>query len=76
MFGSGFGDFEVDMTPVFEQTISYDTRSISNPKVLIPASSIKGALLHRTLYHICKLEDITADNGLKEALNRAKLLIV
>ncbi|OCR85026.1 RAMP superfamily CRISPR-associated protein [Campylobacter fetus] len=76
MFGSGFGDFEVDMTPVFEQTISYDTRSISNPKVLIPASSIKGALLHRTLYHICKLEGITADDGLKEALNRAKLLIV
>ncbi|TWO22397.1 RAMP superfamily CRISPR-associated protein [Campylobacter hyointestinalis] len=76
IFGSGFGDFEVDMTPVFEQTISYDTGSISNPKVLIPASSIKGALLHRTLYHICKLEGITADNGLKEALNRAKPLIV
>ncbi|QMS60820.1 hypothetical protein IXZ18_08475 [Campylobacter fetus subsp. venerealis bv. intermedius] len=34
MFGSGFGDSDADMTPVFEQTISYDTSSISNPKFL------------------------------------------
>ncbi|EKJ0130129.1 RAMP superfamily CRISPR-associated protein [Campylobacter fetus] len=72
MFGSGFGDSDADMTPVFEQTISYDTSSISNPKVLIPASSIKGALLHRTLYHICKLEGITVDKSLEEALREAK----
>ncbi len=72
MFGSGFGDSDADMTPVFEQTISYDTSSISNPKVLIAASSIKGALLHRTLYHICKLEGITVDKSLEEALREAK----
>ncbi|QMS61969.1 hypothetical protein IXZ18_08480 [Campylobacter fetus subsp. venerealis bv. intermedius] len=41
-------------------------------KVLIPASSIKGALLHRTLYHICKLEGITVDKSLEEALREAK----
>jgi len=56
MFGSGFGDDEADMTPVYEQVVVYDKNNpeksgLSKTKILIPASSIKGALSHRTTYH-------------------------
>ena len=51
MFGSGFGDDDADMTPVFEQVVNYEKKDLSEHKILIPASSIKGALSHRTAYH-------------------------
>jgi CRISPR/Cas system CSM-associated protein Csm3 (group 7 of RAMP superfamily) len=51
MFGSGFGDDEADMTPVYEKIIDYSKKTISEEKVLIPASSVKGALSHRTTYY-------------------------
>lgn len=51
MFGSGFSDAEADMTPVFEKIIDYDKKDISEEKILIPASSIKGAISHRTAYY-------------------------
>ena len=54
MFGSGFGDDDADTTPVYEQVINYEKKGLSERKVVIPASSIKGALSHRTAYHYNK----------------------
>ncbi|MBE3606712.1 hypothetical protein CCAL13119_07115 [Campylobacter sp. RM13119] len=54
MFGSGFGDEDADMTPVFESVIDYDSGDIANKQILIPASSIKGALSHRTAFYYNK----------------------
>ncbi|MBD3843685.1 MAG: hypothetical protein IE909_17765, partial [Campylobacterales bacterium] len=51
MFGSGFGDDEANMTPVYEQVVDYENGKLSNQQILIPASSIKGAIAHRTTYH-------------------------
>lgn len=57
LFGSGFGDDEVDMTPVKEKKIIWDENNhcklIESEKdlVLIPATSVKGALSHRTAFH-------------------------
>jgi len=51
MFGSGFGDGDADMTPVYEKVVDYKNGKLSDKQVLIPASSIKGAIAHRTTYH-------------------------
>jgi CRISPR/Cas system CMR subunit Cmr4 (Cas7 group RAMP superfamily) len=51
MFGSGFGDDEADMTPVYEKMIDYHNKSLSKDMILIPASSLKGAIAHRATYH-------------------------
>jgi len=51
MFGSGFGDAEADQTPVYEQVVDYDKKGLSDRQILLPASSVKGALAHRTTYH-------------------------
>ena len=51
MFGSGFGDSDADNTPVYEQVVNYQNAKLSNKQILIPASSIKGSLAHRTTYH-------------------------
>lgn len=65
MFGSGFSDSDADMTPVYEQVIDYEKNALTEKKVLIPASAIKGALAHRTTYHYNKLQGntIEASNG-------------
>ena len=52
MFGSGFGDDEADMTPVVEKIINYEKQDLIEEKVLIPASSVKGAISHRTIITI------------------------
>jgi len=51
MFGSGFGDEDADMTPVYEKVIDYRIGKLSDDMILIPASSIKGAIAHRTAYY-------------------------
>ncbi len=65
MFGSGFGDDEADMTPVVEKVIDYDKRDLSEEKVLIPASSVKGAISHRTTYYYNLLNNNFIENGAK-----------
>lgn len=77
MFGSGFGDGDADMTPVHEQVVDYANKKLSDKQILIPASSIKGAIAHRTTYHLNKLlgNTIEAKNGLesvKEIFGEAK----
>ena len=51
MFGSGFGDEDADQTAVVEKIVDYEKKGLSNNHILIPASSLKGALAHRTTYH-------------------------
>ncbi|MGM9745884.1 MAG: RAMP superfamily CRISPR-associated protein [Paludibacteraceae bacterium] len=64
LFGSGFGDAEVDMTPVKEKKVVWkDGRGeLTEELVLIPATSVKGALAHRTAFHYNKLMGVYADN--------------
>ncbi len=64
IFGSGYGDEQVDNKPIEEEVLIYNKTDqafhfISH--TLIPASSIKGAISHRTCFHYNKLEKIYAD---------------
>lgn len=63
MFGSGFGDDEADMTPVKSRKISWKDgkAELKNNLVLIPATSVKGALAHRVAFHYNVLVGNTAD---------------
>ncbi len=64
IFSAGYGDDEADNIPVKEKIISYDKNgTVQKPteKTLIPASSVKGALRHRTAFHYNKLKGIKAD---------------
>ena len=56
-FGSGFGDDDVDMTPIYEEVIEWNNGkpSFSEKKILIPATSVKGAISHRVAFHFNKL---------------------
>ncbi len=77
MFGSGFGDSDADMTPVYEQIVDYEKHKLTAKQILIPASSIKGALAHRTTYHFNLLNKFyvgneKARNCVKEIFGEAK----
>jgi CRISPR/Cas system CSM-associated protein Csm3 (group 7 of RAMP superfamily) len=51
MFGSGFGDDDADQIPVVERVIDYGKKGLSKNHIFIPASSLKGAIAHRTAFH-------------------------
>lgn len=77
IFGSGFGDSDSDSTPVYESTIDYDEAKLSKKEILIPASSIKGAIAHRATFHLNSIlgNTIEAKNGIdtiKEIFGEAK----
>ena len=59
LFGSGFGDDEVDMTPVKEAKVDWSSGKgvLEENLVLIPATSVKGALSHRTAFHYNRLKE-------------------
>ncbi len=56
MFGSGYGDDEVDDVPVKENIVVWNNSKAAITKnfTLIPATSIKGALSHRVAYYYNK----------------------
>ena len=54
LFGSGFGDEDADSIAVSENVVDYENATLSKAKLLIPASSIKGALSQRTKFYINK----------------------
>ncbi len=65
MFGSGMGDSDADNVYVSEyvvecgnDNIPYFNKQTDNPqkRVLIPGSSVKGAIAHRTAYHYNKIK--------------------
>lgn len=72
-FGSGFGDEHSDMTFVREPVIvwSDDNKADIIQRdcvILIPASSVKGALSHRTAYHYNKKQGAFADKIAQDEL--------
>lgn len=76
-FGSGFGDDEVDMTPVKEKKVVWKdgVGEMTEDLVLIPAASVKGALAHRVAYHYNRLtgvfaEKLTTDDERKKVVGK------
>lgn len=65
LFGSGFGNDKADMTFVRETFADWSsgTAQVKDREhvVLIPASSVKGALSHRIAFHYNKLREKFAD---------------
>lgn len=64
IFGSGMGDNEADMTPVREDIVIWNELGIpsfSEDLVLVPASSVKGALSHRVAFYWNKYSGVYAD---------------
>lgn len=57
MFGSGFGDDDVDAVPVKEKRVKWTNGKgeFTEELVLMPGTSIKGAIAHRTAFHYNKL---------------------
>jgi len=70
LFGSGFGseDGSADMSYVTEKVIDWESGEgkFTEEKVLIPATSVKGALAHRTAFHFNRICGVFADQ-LKDA---------
>lgn len=65
LFGSGFGNDKADMTFVRESFVDWSKTPAKvidrEHVVLIPASSVKGALSHRLAFHYNKLKGVFAD---------------
>ncbi len=55
MFGSGMGDNDADNVYASEPVVCQNGID-GNKRVLIPGSSVKGALAHRTAYHYNKIK--------------------
>jgi CRISPR/Cas system CSM-associated protein Csm3 (group 7 of RAMP superfamily) len=76
LFGSGFGseDGSADMSYVTEKVIDWESGEgkFTDEKVLIPATSVKGALAHRTAFHFNRdiklFSDQIMDDGKMEAM--------
>lgn len=64
LFGSGLGSDDADMTPVYESVITWegDKPKFEAEFVLIPATSVKGAISHRVAFHYNRLEGVHADS--------------
>jgi len=63
-FGAGFGDDEVDDVSVTEEIVKWNKEQqgyFSKKQLLLPASSLKGALSHRVAFHYNKIKKIYAD---------------
>ncbi len=63
-FGAGFGDDEVDDIFVTEEVVKWKDNKgeFTEKQILLPASSLKGALSHRVAFHYNKLKEVYADN--------------
>jgi CRISPR/Cas system CSM-associated protein Csm3 (group 7 of RAMP superfamily) len=68
LFGSGFGNDNADITPVKELVVAWDGNKpyFKNNYILIPATSVKGAVSHRVAYHYNRLSGVYADTIAKE----------
>lgn len=73
MFGSGFGDEDgnADMTTVKASKVVWNNNSrgeLETQLMLIPATSLKGALRHRTAYHFNRYKGVNAEELSAEQL--------
>ena len=75
-FGSGFGNEDVDHSYIKERFITWDGDGKSgrwnsqDNSLVVPASSVKGALAHRTAYYYNKECGIFAENLSPEDFNK------
>lgn len=75
-FGSGFGNEDVDHSYIKERYITWDGDGNSDRwnnqdnSLVVPASSVKGALAHRTAFHYNKKCGIFAENLSPEDFNK------
>jgi CRISPR/Cas system CSM-associated protein Csm3 (group 7 of RAMP superfamily) len=79
LFGAGYGDDEADATYKTEKYFDWNSnvpRLTENAYILIPATSVKGALRHRVSFHYNKLTEAFADkmNNENDDLEGAALL--
>lgn len=66
LFGAGVGDDDADNIPKTENYFNWDTGKpvlTSKAYLLLPATSIKGAIAHRVAYEFNKLEGVTIENA-------------
>lgn len=65
LFSPGFGDKDADMTPVKEERIVWENGkpTFTEACTLIPATSVKGAIAHRTAYYWNKLTNRNIEEG-------------
>lgn len=72
MFGSGFGDDDADQIQVKEKTIVWDEDkgSFTDYQILMPASSLKGALVHRTAFYYNKTQMQKENNYTPQAVEK------
>jgi CRISPR/Cas system CSM-associated protein Csm3 (group 7 of RAMP superfamily) len=64
-FGSGFGDSEVDDAFKTEEIIRWSSSGIpsfSEEMILVPATSVKGALSHRIAFHHNQINGVYSDS--------------
>lgn len=62
IFSEGFGDEDVDNKPLMEEVAIYTNSTIVfQEQTVLPATSIKGAIAHRTCFHYNKLKGRFAD---------------
>lgn len=75
-FGSGYSDDDADMTPVkarkveWKETENGVTGELKDNLVLIPATSLKGALAHRVAFHWNRLSSRYADDMKADAFDK------
>lgn len=76
IFSSGFGDEDVDNQPLIEPVVAYQAEEGEQQgkiqftdHTVIPASSVKGAISHRTCFHYNKLNKKWADGLEKNELD-------
>lgn len=63
-FGAGFGDDEVGDISMYEEIVKWDRPEgyFSEKQILLPASSLKGALSHRVAFHYNRLQKNFIEN--------------
>ena len=70
---NGTGDGDIDIAPKLETRVNWDAGvpNVQKNCVILPATSVKGALRHRTAYHYHKLNRIFADQLSDDDFNAA-----
>lgn len=65
LFSSGLESDNAKMIPITEKVVNWNEEGkpqFSQEQILIPASSVKGALTHRVAFHYNKIKNIYADS--------------
>jgi CRISPR/Cas system CSM-associated protein Csm3 (group 7 of RAMP superfamily) len=73
LFSSGLESDNAKMIPVTEKVISWKNPlkpTFTKEQILIPATSVKGALAHRVAFHYNKKKEIYADQLTEEQLKK------